>query len=62
MSNYNPISDDEYNNPLISSALTRDRTLVFTWDIETYSSLSLGKFSTAQSDESNVFMICILVY
>ena len=53
--NYNSISDDEYNNPLISSTLTKDRTLVLTWDIETYSSLGLGKFPTVQSDESNIF-------
>ena len=62
MGNYNPISDDECNNPLISSALARDRTLVLTWDIETYSSLELDNFLTAQSDEFNVFMICISVY
>ncbi|GBB95616.1 hypothetical protein RclHR1_25780002 [Rhizophagus clarus] len=60
--NYNSISDDEYNNPLISSTLTKDRTLVLTWDIETYSSLGLGNFPTAQSDESNVFMICMSVH
>ena len=36
--NYNPISEDDYNNPLFSSALTRDQTLILTWDIETYSS------------------------
>ncbi|CAB5209662.1 unnamed protein product [Rhizophagus irregularis] len=60
--NYNPISDDECKNPLISSALAKDRTLVLTWDIETYSSLGLGKFPTAQSDESNVFMICMSVH
>jgi hypothetical protein len=28
--NYNSISDDDYNNPLISSALLQDRTLVLT--------------------------------
>ncbi|CAG8564252.1 11880_t:CDS:2 [Cetraspora pellucida] len=39
-----------------------DRTFVLTWDIETYSSLGLGKFPTAQSDESNVFMICMSVH
>ncbi|RGB36016.1 hypothetical protein C1646_667298 [Rhizophagus diaphanus] len=60
--NYNSISDDEYNNPLISSTLMKDRTLVLTWDIETYSSLGLGNFPTAQSDESNVFMICMSVH
>ncbi|PKY58554.1 hypothetical protein RhiirA4_429792 [Rhizophagus irregularis] len=62
VSNYNSISDDEYNNPLISSTLTKDQTLVLTWDIETYSSLGLGNFPTAQSDESNVFMICMSVH
>jgi DNA polymerase elongation subunit (family B) len=62
VNNYNPTSEDDYNNPLFSSALSRDRTLVLTWDIETYSSLGLGKFPTAQSDESNVFMICMSVH
>jgi hypothetical protein len=62
VNNYNPINDDDYNNPLISSALTRDRTLILTWDIETYSSLGQGNFPTAQSDESNVFMICMTVH
>ncbi|PKK58991.1 DNA/RNA polymerase [Rhizophagus irregularis] len=62
VNNYNPTSEDDYNNPLFSSALSRDRTLVLTWDIETYSSLGLGNFPTAQSDESNVFMICISVH
>ncbi|CAB4480535.1 unnamed protein product [Rhizophagus irregularis] len=62
VNNYNPTSEDDYNNPLFSSTLSRDRTLVLTWDIETYSSLGLGKFPTAQSDESNVFMICMTVH
>ncbi|CAI2194339.1 250_t:CDS:1, partial [Funneliformis geosporum] len=62
VNNYNPTSEDDYNNPLFSSALSRDRTLVLTWDIETYSSLGLGNFPTAQSDESNVFMICMSVH
>ena len=62
VNNYNPTSKDDYNNPLFSSALSRDRTLVLTWDIETYSSLGLGKFPTAQSDESSVFMICMSVH
>ncbi|PKB96902.1 hypothetical protein RhiirA5_434052 [Rhizophagus irregularis] len=55
VNNYNPTSEDDYNNPLFSSALLRDRTLVLTWDIETYSSLGLGKFPTAQNDESNYY-------
>ena len=62
MNNYNPTSEDDYNNPLFSSALSRDRTLVLTWNIETYSSLRLGKFPTAQSDEFNVFMIGMSVH
>ncbi|RGB36485.1 hypothetical protein C1646_758039 [Rhizophagus diaphanus] len=41
VNNYNLTSEDDYNNPLFSSALSRDRTLVLTWDIETYSSLGL---------------------
>ncbi|PKY30436.1 hypothetical protein RhiirB3_392571 [Rhizophagus irregularis] len=59
VNNYNPTSEDDSNNPLFSSALSRDRTLVLTWDIESYSSLGLGKFPTAQNDESNVFMIAL---
>ena len=62
MNNYNPTSEDDYNNPLFSLALSRDQTLVLTWDIKTYSSLELGKFPTAQSDESNVFMIGMSVH
>ncbi|GBB93123.1 hypothetical protein RclHR1_21130001 [Rhizophagus clarus] len=62
VNNYNPKSEDDYNNPLFSLALSWDWTLVLTWDIETYSSLRLGKFPTAQSDESNVFMICMSVH
>ncbi|POG77199.1 hypothetical protein GLOIN_2v1474112 [Rhizophagus irregularis DAOM 181602=DAOM 197198] len=46
-----------YFHEYIQGALSRDRTLVLTWDIESYSSLGLGKFPTAQNDESNVFMI-----
>jgi hypothetical protein len=62
VNNYNPISNDEYNNPLISSVLTRDRTLILTWNLEIYSSLGLGKFPAAQSNKSNVFMICMSVH
>ncbi|PKY53010.1 DNA/RNA polymerase [Rhizophagus irregularis] len=62
VNNYNQISEDDYKNPLFSSVLSRDPTLVLTWDIETYSSLGLGNFPTAQSDESSVFMICMSVH
>jgi hypothetical protein len=60
--NYNPISDDEYNNPLISSALSQDRTLVLTWDIEIYSSRKTGEVPNAKYDEDVVFMICMTVH
>ncbi|RGB21401.1 hypothetical protein C1646_778115 [Rhizophagus diaphanus] len=36
VNNYNPISEDDYNNPLFFLALSQDRTLVLTWDIKTY--------------------------
>ncbi|CAB4492557.1 unnamed protein product [Rhizophagus irregularis] len=60
--NYNPISEDDYNNPLFSSALTRDRTLILTWDIETYSSRKTGEVPNAKYDEDRVFMICMTVH
>ncbi|CAB4481272.1 unnamed protein product [Rhizophagus irregularis] len=60
--NYNPISEDDYNNPLFSSALTRDRTLILTWDIETYSSRKTGEMPNAKYDEDRVFMICMTVH
>ncbi|RGB32335.1 hypothetical protein C1646_762987 [Rhizophagus diaphanus] len=62
VNNYNPTSEDNYNNPLFSSALSRDHTFVLTWDMETYSSFRLGNFSISQSDESNVFIICMSVH
>ena len=62
MNNYNSISDDDYNNPLISSALLRDRTLVLAWDIETYSSRKTGEVPNAKYDEDKVFMICMTVH
>ncbi|POG72664.1 hypothetical protein GLOIN_2v1477576 [Rhizophagus irregularis DAOM 181602=DAOM 197198] len=60
--NYNPISEDDYNNPLFSSALTRDRTLILTWNIETYSSRKTGEMPNAKYDEDRVFMICMTVH
>ncbi|CAG8747666.1 20381_t:CDS:2, partial [Rhizophagus irregularis] len=42
---------DNYNNPLFSSTLTRDRTLILTWDIETYSSRKTGEVPNAKYDE-----------
>src|ERR1044071_2478111 len=62
VNNYNPLSDTKYNNPLISSALTRDRTLVLTWDIETYSSRKTGEVPNAKYEEDVVFMIGMTVH
>jgi DNA polymerase elongation subunit (family B) len=62
VNNYNPISEDDYNNPLFSSALSRDRTLIFTWDIETYSSRKTGEMPNAKYEEDVVFMIGMTVH
>ncbi|CAI2201488.1 5407_t:CDS:1, partial [Funneliformis geosporum] len=60
--NYNPTSEDDYNNPLLSTALSRDRTLVLTWDIETYSSRKTGDVPNAKYEEDIVFMIGMTVH
>ncbi|CAB4407083.1 unnamed protein product [Rhizophagus irregularis] len=62
VNNYNPISEDDYNNPLFSLALSWDRTLVLTWDIETYSSRKMGGAPNANYEEDVVFIICMTVY
>jgi hypothetical protein len=62
VNNYNSISENDYNNPLFSSALSRDRTLVLTWDIETYSSRKAGDIPNAKYEEDIIFMICITVH
>ncbi len=62
VNNYNSLSDTEYNNPLFSLALSRDRTLVLTWDIETYSSRKTGEVPNAKYEEDVVFMIGMTVH
>ena len=62
VNNYNPISEDDYNNPLFFSALSRDRTLVLTWNIETYSSRRMGGVPNAKYEEDVVFMIGMTVH
>ncbi|CAI2193150.1 17895_t:CDS:2 [Funneliformis geosporum] len=62
VNNYNPISDNEYNNSLFFSALSRDCTLVLTWDIETYSSQKIGEVPNTKYEEDVVFMICMTVH
>ncbi|RIB10232.1 hypothetical protein C2G38_2250893 [Gigaspora rosea] len=43
-------------------ALTKDRTLVIAWDIETYSSRGIGELPVAQYDEDRVFTICMTLH
>ena len=62
MNNYNPISDNEYNNPLFSSVLSQDCTLVLTWNIEAYSSQKTGEVPNAKYEEDVVFMIGMTVH
>ncbi|RGB22085.1 hypothetical protein C1646_678087 [Rhizophagus diaphanus] len=62
VNNYNPISEDDYNNPLFYSTLSRDRTLVLTWDIETYSLRKTGEVPNAKYEEDVVFMIGMTVH
>ncbi|RGB32358.1 hypothetical protein C1646_763012 [Rhizophagus diaphanus] len=62
VNNYNPISEDDYNNPLFFLALSQDRTLVLTWDIKTYVLRKIGKIPNAKYKEDVVFMICMTVH
>ena len=39
--------------------LIHDRTMVMTWDIETYSERNMGDLPLAHHDEDNAFMICM---
>lgn len=43
------------------SALTRDHTLILTWDIETQSR-ELGEFAEIHNEEAIVFMICMTLH
>ena len=45
-----------------SSAFIKDRTLVFAWDIETYSSRGPGPLPIAKHESDSIFMICITVH
>ncbi|CAB5186435.1 unnamed protein product [Rhizophagus irregularis] len=61
--NFHPIEDvATLKDHFPISALTRDRTLVLTWDIETYSSRGMGEFPLAEYDEDCVFTICMTLH
>ncbi|PKY47853.1 ribonuclease H-like protein [Rhizophagus irregularis] len=44
------------------SALTRDRTLILTWDIETYDLRGTGDFPEILDESGSVFMICMSLH
>ncbi|PKY43459.1 DNA/RNA polymerase [Rhizophagus irregularis] len=62
--NFRPIEDAEHLESLYkiypSSLIFRDRTLVLTWDIETYG--PSGEFPKAERDTDQVFMICMTLH
>ncbi len=61
--NFCPIEDlMSLKNRFPISALMRDRTLVLTWNIETYSSRGLDEFSEAINKEDSVIMICMTLH
>ena len=41
-----------------NAAFIKDKAIVMTWDIETYSERNMGDLPTAEYDEDNAFMIC----
>ncbi|CAI2190670.1 6229_t:CDS:1, partial [Funneliformis geosporum] len=62
VNNYNPISEDDYNNPLFFSALLWDHALVLTWNIETYNLQKTGEMPNVKYEEDVVFIICMTVH
>lgn len=55
-SNYKQINDPKIRS---LSCIQKDKTLVATWDIETYSSSNTGLVPMGENDEDSVFMICL---
>jgi hypothetical protein len=61
--NFHPVENlASLKNRFPILALMRDRMLVLTWDIETYSSRGLGEFSEAINKEDSVIMICMILH
>ncbi|PKB93646.1 hypothetical protein RhiirA5_440712 [Rhizophagus irregularis] len=61
--NFHPIEDIAIlKDYFLISALTRDRTLVLTWDIETYNSRGMGEFPLTEYDVNCVFTICMTLH
>ncbi|RIB15914.1 hypothetical protein C2G38_2191376 [Gigaspora rosea] len=58
-----PIREGNKSNDLIiSKALSYDRTLVLTWDKETYSERKMEDLPDARNEEDQVFMICMIIH
>ena len=61
--NFRPVEDlVALKNHFPISTLMRDRMLVLTWDIETYSSCGLDEFFEVINKEDSVIMICMTLY
>ncbi|CAG8795862.1 2264_t:CDS:1, partial [Cetraspora pellucida] len=49
--NYRSLEDNKSNNPIISKVLSHDRTIVLTWNIETYSRCKMGNLPNVRNEE-----------
>ncbi|RIB15279.1 hypothetical protein C2G38_2247731 [Gigaspora rosea] len=56
------LEENKPDDQVITEALSHDRTLVLTWDIETYSARKMGDLPNAKNDKDQVFMICMTVH
>jgi len=57
--NYKVLTNEK---DLSSPHITKDKTLIITWDIETYSNRKTGEVPMAEHDEDKVFMICLSIH
>ncbi len=57
--NYTRLTDEKTRS---LPKITKDRTLVMAWDIETYSSRKTGEVPTAEHNEDIAFMICLSIH
>ena len=51
-------NDQLRSNPLV----IKDKTLITTWDIETYSTRKTGEVPSAEHNEDNAFMLCMTMH
>ena len=55
------LNQNEINNSIINNYLNKEKIMIMTWDIETYSSRP-GELPTAKYDEDEVFMLCMTIH